>query len=94
MIERAGTRRAASSRRLSRHARSSHGTASRGVSRHQPTATSPSKASKPGGCPRRTISRNATLFWSRGLLREALPIRQDMHQQPTARSGACLWYQR
>jgi hypothetical protein len=36
-----------SSTRLSRHVLSSHGNASRGVSWHQPTATSPSNASKP-----------------------------------------------
>ncbi len=47
---------------LSRHARSSHGRASRRVSWHQPTTKSPSKASKPGGGPRLTTSRNAAFF--------------------------------
>src|SRR5262249_42862883 len=47
---------------------------------HQPTATSPSKASSPGGGPRFTIFRNATLFVRAGLCRYAAPILQYMHQ--------------
>src|SRR5579864_3700693 len=71
-----------SSTRLSLHARSSQGKESRGVSWHHPTATSPSKAISPGGGPSFTTWRKADLFFSRGCLRYALPIRQYMHQQP------------
>ncbi len=71
-----------SSTRSKDRALSSHGKSSRGVSWHQPTARSPSKASKPGGGPRFTILRNALRFFSRGRLWYSLPILQYMHQQP------------
>src|SRR5215471_13614522 len=68
--------------RTKNRVRSSQGKSSRGVSWHQPTASSPSKANKPGGGPCLTIARKARRFLSRGRWWYSLPILQYMHQQP------------